>query len=70
MPLFTVTMKANRRSAKEKDCLSRTIHAQALLPDILKMIFPALPFARPKRPQGGSVLSCAAQAPLGPDVDD
>ena len=29
MPLFTVTMKANR-SAKEKDCLSRTIHAASV----------------------------------------
>jgi Tautomerase enzyme len=30
MPLFTVTMKANR-SAKEKDCLSRTIHAASVV---------------------------------------
>jgi hypothetical protein len=29
MPLFTVTMKANR-SAKEQDCLSRTIHAASV----------------------------------------
>ena len=29
MPLFTVMMKANR-SAKEKDCLSRTIHAASV----------------------------------------
>jgi hypothetical protein len=30
MPLFTVTMKANR-SAKEKDRLSRTIHAASVV---------------------------------------
>ena len=30
MPLFTVTMKANR-SAKEKDCLSRAIHAASVV---------------------------------------
>jgi hypothetical protein len=30
MPLFTVTMKANR-SAKAKDCLSRTIHAASVV---------------------------------------
>jgi len=30
MPLFTVTMKANR-SAKEKDLLSRTIHAASVV---------------------------------------
>jgi len=70
MPLFTVTMKANR-SAKEKDCLSRTIHAASVVAgypeDDLFQRFLSLD---PRRPQGGSVLSCAAQAPLGPDVDD
>ena len=30
MPLFTVTMKANR-SAKEKECLSRAIHAASVV---------------------------------------
>ena len=30
MPSFTVTMKANR-SAKEKDRLSRTIHAESVV---------------------------------------
>jgi hypothetical protein len=38
MPLFTVTMKANR-PAKEKDRLSKPSTPQALLLDILKMIF-------------------------------
>ena len=38
MPLFTVTMNSNR-SLDEKDRFSRAIHAQALLPDILRTIF-------------------------------
>lgn len=69
MPLFTVTMKANQ-SAKEKDRLSRTIHAASVVAghpedDLFQRFLSLDP-----RPQGGSVLSCAAQAPLGPDVDD
>src|SRR4030081_2135074 len=32
--------------------------------------FPTLPFVGTKRAQGRSVLSCATQATLGPDVDD
>jgi hypothetical protein len=69
MPLFTVTLKANR-SAKEKNRLSMTIHAASVVAGYPEDDPLVLPFARPKRPQGGPVLSCAAQAPLGPDVDE